>query len=90
MSSDQSKTAVGQKGSRQYNYTVLLQPVPEGGYNVFVPAIPEICTFGKTLEAAREMAQDAIRCFLESALETGEPIPPDVEPATERVAVALP
>jgi predicted RNase H-like HicB family nuclease len=54
------------------------------------PAIPEICTFGETLEAAREMAQDAIRCFLESALETGEPIPPDVEPATERVAVALP
>ena len=74
---------------QQYHYTVMLQPLPEGGYNVFVPAIPEICTFGKTLEDAREMAQDAIRCFLESALETGESIPPDVEPAVEHVAVSL-
>ena len=40
-----------------------------------VPAIPEICTYGETIEEAREMARDAIRCFLESAFETGEPIP---------------
>jgi predicted RNase H-like HicB family nuclease len=90
MPTDHTKTRQGQRGAHQYHYTVLLQPLPEGGYNVSVPAIPEICTFGETVEAAREMAQDAIRCFLESALETGEPIPPDVEPATERVAVALP
>jgi predicted RNase H-like HicB family nuclease len=47
----------------------------DGGYNVIIPAIPEICTFGATLEEAREMAKDAIRCFLESALKTGESIP---------------
>jgi len=41
-------------------------PLPEGGFSVFVPAIPEICTFGETLEEAREMAEDAIRCYLES------------------------
>lgn len=74
----------------QYRYTVIFQPMPEGGFNVLVPAIPEICTFGETLEEARGMAEDAIRCFLESALETGEPIPEDIEPATERVAVTLP
>jgi predicted RNase H-like HicB family nuclease len=90
MPTHHSKTRQGQSGARQYQYTVLLQPMPEGGYKVSVPAIPEICTFGETLEAAREMAQDAIRCFLESALKTGEPIPPDVKPAAERVAVALP
>ena len=49
--------------------------MPEGGYNVVVPAIPEICTFGGTLSEARRMAKDALRCFLESALKTGEPIP---------------
>jgi predicted RNase H-like HicB family nuclease len=48
--------------------------MPEGGYNVVVPAIPEICTFGETLSEARRMAKDALRCFLESALKTGEPI----------------
>ena len=65
--------------------------MPEGGFNVLVPAIPEICTFGETLEDAREMARDAIRCYLESALKTGEPIPGDVaEITTERVAVTIP
>ncbi len=73
----------------EYSYTVIFERAPEGGYNVIVPAIPEIRTFGGTLNEAREMAQDAIRCFLESARETGEPIPQDVEPATERVALTL-
>jgi predicted RNase H-like HicB family nuclease len=38
--------------------------MPEGGYSVVVPAIPEICTFGETLPEARRMAKDAVRCFL--------------------------
>ncbi len=59
----------------EYVYTALFEPLPEGGYNLLVPAIPEICTYGETLEEAREMARDAIRCYLESALKTGEPIP---------------
>jgi len=75
----------------EYGYTTLFEPMPKGGFNVLVPAIPEICTFGETLEEAREMARDAIRCYLESALKTGEPIPGDVaEITTERVAVTIP
>jgi predicted RNase H-like HicB family nuclease len=75
----------------EYGYTTLFEPMPEGGFNVVVPAIPEICTYGETLEDAREMARDAIRCYLESALKTGEPIPGDVaEITTERVAVTIP
>jgi antitoxin HicB len=73
---------------KQYRYTVLFEP-QEGGYNVIVPAIPEICTFGETLKEARAMAEDAIRCYLESALKHGEPIPDDAEPKTERLAVSL-
>lgn len=34
-------------------YTMQFDPLPEGGFSVFVPAIPEICTFGETLEEAR-------------------------------------
>lgn len=75
----------------EYGYTTLFEPLPEGGFNILVPAIPEICTYGGTLEEAREMARDAIRCYLESALKTGEPIPGDVaEITTERVAVTIP
>jgi antitoxin HicB len=55
----------------EYGYTTVFEPMPEGGFNVLVPAIPEICTYGETLEEAREMARDAIRCFLESALDQG-------------------
>jgi antitoxin HicB len=75
----------------EYGYTTIFEPMPEGGYNVLVPAIPEICTFGETLEEAREMAADAIRCYLESALKTGEPIPDDIsEVTTEHVEVTIP
>ncbi|MCX6004178.1 MAG: type II toxin-antitoxin system HicB family antitoxin [Chloroflexi bacterium] len=72
-----------------YNYTVIFEPLEEGGFDVIVPAIPEICTCGETLEEAREMAEDAIRCYLESALEGNEPIPQDKEPSLERIAVKL-
>ncbi|OGY63438.1 MAG: hypothetical protein A3I89_04455 [Candidatus Harrisonbacteria bacterium RIFCSPLOWO2_02_FULL_41_11] len=51
-----------------YEYTVIFEPLEEGGYNVIVPSIPEICTFGENLSEAREMAKDAIRCFIESVL----------------------
>ena len=73
-----------------YNYTVVYEKIQEGGYQVIVPAMPEICTFGATKDEAREMAQDAIRCVLESARRTGEPIPSEVEPATtEHLAVSI-
>lgn len=75
----------------EYGYTTIFEPLPEGGYSALVPAIPEICTFGETIEEAREMARDAIRCYLESALKTGEPIPSDLaEVATERIEVTIP
>jgi hypothetical protein len=40
-------------------YTTLFEPMPEGGFNVLVPGIPEICTYGETLGDGREMARDA-------------------------------
>lgn len=74
----------------EYGYTVVFEPLPEGGYGVIVPAIPEITTVGATLDAARSTAKDAIRCFLESVIETGEPIPRDVGAlTTERIAVTV-
>jgi antitoxin HicB len=72
-----------------YNYTVIFEPLKEGGYDVIVPAIPEICTFGETMEEAKAMAEDAIKCYLESALKEGETIPEDKEPSVERIAVRV-
>ncbi len=58
-----------------HQYSVYLQPLPEGGFNVIVPAIPEICTFGETLEEAKANAKEAIECVLESALKRHETVP---------------
>jgi predicted RNase H-like HicB family nuclease len=49
-----------------YDYNVVFEPVPEGGYNIVVPAVPEIVTFGKTLSEAKTMAREAIACYPES------------------------
>jgi len=72
-----------------YDYTVIFKPLDEGGFDIIVPAIPEICTFGDTIEEAREMAEDAIKCYIESALELNEPIPMDREVSFEKIAVKV-
>lgn len=74
---------------KSYHYTVIFEPLREGGYNVIFPAIPEICTFGETTEEAKRMAEDALKCYLESVLKGKGMIPEDREPAIERIAVTV-
>ncbi len=38
------------------------------GYTVTVPKLPGLVTEGDSLKDAREMAKDAIRCYLEAIL----------------------
>ena len=57
-----------------YQFTVIIERQPEGGYLVTVPALPGCYTEGRTLEEAREMAADAIRAYCASLLKHGEPI----------------
>lgn len=61
--------------SKIQNYIVYYQPLESGGYNVVVPAIPEICTFGENLEEAKKNAKEAILCVLESSLKQQQPLP---------------
>jgi predicted RNase H-like HicB family nuclease len=70
------------------NYTVLMTPDETGGYVVTCPALPGLVTEGDTLEEAREMAADAIRGYIESLMEDGEPIPTD-NPVIEEVTVEV-
>ena len=57
------------------NYTVLMTPDETGGYVVTCPALPGLVTEGDTLKEAREMAADAIRCYVGSLQKDAEPIP---------------
>src|SRR5271154_1220501 len=59
------------------------------GYQVTVPLLPGIITYGRTLDEAREMARDAIKCHLEGLLKPGEPIPDESTARKEKLRVAL-
>ena len=65
------------RAREEFNFTVLFEPVEEGGYVVKCPALPGLVTEGDTLEEARAMAGDAIRAYLESLRKDGLPVPGD-------------
>lgn len=66
-----------------YKYTIVLTPEKSepNTFNVSVPALPEVATFGESLEEARFMAQDVLELVILSRLEEGEKIPSDKKPA---------
>ncbi len=59
------------------------------GYQVTVPLLPGLITYGRTLSEAREMARDAIRCHLEGLRKDGERIPNEKSARKEKLRVAL-
>ncbi|MBU2633575.1 type II toxin-antitoxin system HicB family antitoxin [Patescibacteria group bacterium] len=54
-----------------YNYEVVLDPNGEG-YTVTIPKLPGLVTEGRNLKESREMAKDAIRCYLGALLKDKE------------------
>ena len=61
-----------------YTYSVILEPMEEGGFLVRVPALPEIVTYGDDEGEALAMAKDAIELVLVSRSERGEEIPQEI------------
>ena len=58
----------------------MFEPAEEGGYVVHIPTLG-IATEGDTLNEAREMAEDAVRCDVEGCLHDGEEVPVEREDA---------
>ena len=78
---------------RKHNYRIHLEPEPEGGYTVTVPALPGCITWGKDYDEAVEMARECILGFLEALIKAGDPIPAGetVEPPVDAlIQVPLP
>ena len=77
----------------EYDYRVIYEPLNEGGFQLIVPALPGIVTYGRTLDEAREMAQDAISCHLQGLLKDNEEIPIDPftaePPVVEELKIAV-
>jgi antitoxin HicB len=72
---------------RVYEYTAFFEANENGGYTVSVPCLPGLVTEGKNLEHARDMAKDAIRCYIEGLKKAREPIPVESETAQFRLSV---
>lgn len=73
-------------------YTIILEPDPEiGRYAVLVPALPGCQTVGDTIEECVAMAREAIQLYLETLIESGQPIPEEtMHPAAIPLDVAIP
>jgi predicted RNase H-like HicB family nuclease len=52
---------------------VLFEPSDEGGFTVYVPALPGCVSEGDTLDEARANIREAIELYLEPI---DEPVPP--------------
>jgi antitoxin HicB len=71
-------------------YSIVLEPMEEGGFLVHVPALPEVVTGGDSEDEALAMAREAIELVLESRRERGEEIPVDVaKPQVREVTVSI-
>ena len=72
--------------AKTMKYSVVLEPQPEGGFTVLVPALPEVVTEGDTEDEALRMASEAIRLALDYRKDNGLDIPKDAAPRVKKVA----
>jgi len=82
------------KGKKQHTSSldipVIFQPEPEGGFTVIVPSLSGCVTFGKDLDEARLMAQEAIALYLEDLADSGEDLPQRASAYMSNVNVVMP
>jgi antitoxin HicB len=71
-----------------FRFTINLNPQPEGGFTVLVPALPEVVTEGDTREEALSNAREAIEAILSIYREEGRSIPDDVATEIEHLTIA--
>jgi antitoxin HicB len=65
---------------KKLDFTIVLEPAEEGGFVVYVPALPEVATCGDTRDEAISNAREAIELAIEHRHERGEAIPADRSP----------
>ena len=68
------------------DYRVILEPEPDGGFSVWVPALPGCVSQGESLEEALANIREAIQSYVGSALKHGEDLP-DESAMTEATVV---
>jgi len=67
-------------GPSMRTYSIVVDPDPDGGFTVTVPALPGCITQGETIEECLAHAQEAIELYIEDLVASGEPIPEERQP----------
>lgn len=75
--------------SHHYSYTVVYEPVKHGGYQVTVPLLPGLITYGRDFEEAKKMARDAIRCHIQGLRKEKEDPPSEESLLQEKLTVSM-
>ena len=75
--------------SKEYQFTTLYEPVKEGGYQVIVPSLPGLITYGRDLKEAKEMARNAINCHIQGLLKEKIEIPKETNFLQEKIMVSV-
>ncbi|PIR13717.1 antitoxin HicB [Candidatus Falkowbacteria bacterium CG11_big_fil_rev_8_21_14_0_20_39_10] len=75
--------------AKKYSYTIIYEPIKEGGYQAIIPILPGLITYGRDLKEAKIMAKDAIKCYLESLKKEKEKIPVETSLLQERLTISF-
>lgn len=70
----------------EYSYTVVYEPVGKG-FQVTVPSLPGLITYGRSFDEAQTMAREAIKCHLGGLRKDQAVIPNEESLVQERVTV---
>jgi predicted RNase H-like HicB family nuclease len=79
------------KQEKVLQYTAVFEPAEEGGYVVFVPALPGCASQGETFEEAQQNIREALEGYLATLHEAGDDIPEESKNTIiSRVLTSLP
>ena len=73
----------------EHSFTVIYEMVGKKAYQVMVPVLPGLVTYGRSFEEARKMAREAITCYLEALKKDKELIPAEHSFLQERVTIMV-
>lgn len=74
--------------TKQFGYTVFFKKDEDKGYIANVPILPGCTSYGKNLEEAKEMIEDAIAAYIQSLKKHDEEIPTEEETFYSKVFVS--
>jgi Uncharacterised protein family (UPF0150). len=69
----------------EYMVSIKIEKLDEGAYLATSDVLPGLVAEGRTIAETMEIAQDVARKIIESYIEHGDPLPPEMAPASRTV-----